>query len=440
MLDSYKLVYNNITRSGRQDSFNPITIPKFPIPTLLKHNQTVLKLETVGVRARMRPDDLKLILERLGVPRNNIKVQIKVARKGIKTNITCTKLADTCRLQCLFLLKKLTWSYKDPKQYLIEGDFKIIPKDEIIASIELNSQTENSENTLISILHSHPTASDIIFSYLDKTELFNLYIATHKSTAVYRTFCFPEINALQFPFNGRTSIDLIYKAINTYNPTQLSFPSMQDPLEPNSILRILRLVVKKNAQEEIQKISRLKKLDLSGIMVNDGIFAHIKEKMCIKQMKICDTSMQVNHQFKYQGLEKLEVLNNGHFTGRGLNDLNFEMLQSIILINCKRIQLLSLVEIAIGKHVKTLVITHGISHKDLSITIFLQKVMSEESTLQTFHFNFTEVPNFQISQAFQPLFIGNCYLKELNVKNNTLLKFFSALGNPRHLRGGATVL
>ena len=106
LLDSYQLAYNKITRSGRRDSFNPITIPKFPIPTLLKHNQTVLKLETVGVRARMRPDDLKLILERLGVPRNNIKVQIKVARKGIKANITCTKLADSCRLQCISLLKK----------------------------------------------------------------------------------------------------------------------------------------------------------------------------------------------------------------------------------------------------------------------------------------------------------------------------------------------
>ena len=78
LLDSYKLVYNNITRSGRQDSFNPITIPKFPI---LKYNQPVLKLETVGVLAHMRPYDLKLILERLGVPRNNIKVQIKVARQ-----------------------------------------------------------------------------------------------------------------------------------------------------------------------------------------------------------------------------------------------------------------------------------------------------------------------------------------------------------------------
>ena len=105
--------------------------------------------------------------------------------------------------------------------------------------------------------------------------------------------------------------------------------------------------------------------------------------MCIKRMKICETSMQVNHQFKCQGLEKLEVINNGHLTWRGLNELNFEMLQSIILINCRRIQLLSLAEIAIGKHVKTLVITDCISHEDLSITIFLQKVMFEESTLQT---------------------------------------------------------
>ena len=71
-----------------------------------------------------------------------------------------------------------------------------------------------------------------------------------------------------------------------YNPTQLTFPSMQDPLEPNTVLRILRLVVKKNAQKEMPKTIRLKKFDLSGIIVNDEIFAHINEKMCIRQMKI----------------------------------------------------------------------------------------------------------------------------------------------------------
>ena len=71
-----------------------------------------------------------------------------------------------------------------------EGTFKIIPKDEIIASIELNSQVDNSENTLISIFHSHPAAVYRIFIYLNKTKFFYLYIATHKSTAIYRTFCF----------------------------------------------------------------------------------------------------------------------------------------------------------------------------------------------------------------------------------------------------------
>ena len=118
------------------------------------------------------------------------------------------------------------------------------------------------------------------------------------------------------------------------------------------------------------------------------------QKFAIEALKIGKTSRQFDLEFEMPSLRRLEVINNNYFVANCLRKQSFQNLQSVTLINCKRLRLMYLAELILtARDLKTLQIVDSFKGKQQFLLDFLQVAISHCSKVEMLRFEFTEPHN-----------------------------------------------
>ena len=143
-------------------------------------------------------------------------------------------------------------------------------------------------------------------------------------------------------------------------------------------------------------------------------------------MLLGETKPNFDKAFKMQKLIDLTVINNNNFLAYSLLDQAFESLETLTIINCKRILLDSVREVLINKKnfimfTKIVLRDCVTAEGDMYLLNFLETVFSELHDVSHFIFKFTVPPVNRTTEFFDLQLQSNSQISVLDLSNNTRL-------------------
>ena len=296
-----KLTRACLNRPG-QKLYQP---PTTEAPILFEDNQPVTKLFVYNIK------DRTLTKEKLTeLFFSHAVVNFQVSNICDKTaTVSCDELEMSCKLQCLALVGKFKWSYHSTnKNKTYKGILKMRPDNSLktgevplrgeVAPVEKQPQANEVAN-----FDNHPFSEVLrktnvfreICSYLKSIDLYNLYKVIKSSefiSSLFFSIAFHVNIEISGPWLvGPSAVDYFNQIITIANPPNLLFQDINKPVCPSIALKFLKTIASRNAESN-QKITRMKMLDLSGVVVTESLIKYVSERFKIESIKLGKTTRQ----------------------------------------------------------------------------------------------------------------------------------------------------
>ena len=173
----------------------------------------------------------------------------------------------------------------------------------------------------------------------------------------------------------------------------------------------------------MSKVKRLKKLDLTDVLVNEMIIELLSDKFKIGCLRLCETRAHIDRALKLEGLLELYVENNENFLTTCLYEPALVNLRKLEIVNCPLILLTCIENFINGiNDLKELILRDCIKlDKNMFLLDFLRAVFSNKNGLKAFVFEYTVQPLAEILQFFPSSLEDDVSLTELNLTNNAIL-------------------
>ena len=342
--------------------------------------------------------------------------------------VKCKNLFTVCEIQCLRILKKLKWEYFcSTTNTTKSGNIMVKFDGGQTVDKKLKVPVDLSNSNLKSVLEV-PLLTSLLCNFLSITDRSKLFQA-YPLDSIFRETVSKHLIVSLPAFSGQ-EFQIATRAIQLYGPPKVSFHPSLTPVQLPVVNNILKYYADRvpNLGEDRNEIrsTRLKKLDLTGVLINTTTAKILQERFIIKELLLGETKPNFDKAFKMQKLIDLTVINNNNFLAYSLLDQAFESLETLTIINCKRILLDSVREVLINKKnfikfTKIVLRDCVTAEGDMYLLNFLETVFSELHNVSHFIFKFTVPPVNRTTEFFDLQLQSNSQISVLDLSNNTWL-------------------